>query len=458
MVQRGISVVEVPLKLYIQGLAKQAHAAARPLSLMIGRDRTLALTAMADRLEVSTEDVLEANRRDLDAIPREWATDDYRKARDQIAVTEEQVMALVTFVRRMAGEPDPAGEVSQGWVTQDGLRLHRVRVPIGVIAVISEFGPDVTAESIAMCLRSGNVCILRGGREWFRTNAEVARILREAAEAHGVPPGAVTFVDRPDREGVLELTRLRGLVHGVVPRGKAGLRKAVMEQSRVPVLGYDGGLCHVYVDKETDVPLAQSVVVNSKIQDPLAANSLDVLLVHQAVSQQLLPGLIRRLLGEFGVELIGCPKTISIMGIMEMTGHKGIRPATAADWGQKRQSLTLGIKIVGDLDEGIAHIAAVEPGHTDAIVTRNYQTAMRFVREVDSSAVLVNASTRLHAGTQMDLGEELGVNVSHVPVRGPLTLQALMAEKYVGFGTGQLREPHPVPQAYQDAMMLSAKF
>ena len=450
--------IEVPLKLYIQGLAKQANAAARPLSLMTSHDRTLALRAMADRLESSVEDVLAANKRDLDAIPRDGATDDYRKARDHISVTEEQVVALVTFIRRMAETPDPGGEVSQGWVTPDGLRLHRVRVPIGVIAVISEFGPSVTVESIAMCLRSGNVCVLRGGREWFQTNAAVAHVLCETAEAHGVPPGAITFVDRPDREGVLELTRLRHLVHGVVPRGKTGLRKAVMEQSRVPILGYDGGLCHVYVDKETDVPLAQSVVVNSKIQDPLAANSLDVLLVHQAVAQQLLPGLIRRLLSEFTVALIGCPKTISIMGIMEMTGHKGIQPATDADWEQKRQSSTLGIKIVGGLDEGIAHIAAVGPGHTDTIVTRNYETAMRFVREVDSSAVLVNASTRMHAGTQMDLGEELGVNVSHVPVRGPLTLQALMAEKYVGFGTGQLREPHPVPQAYQDAMMLSAKF
>ncbi len=450
--------VEIPLKLYIQGLARQANVATRPLSLMTGHDRTLALRAMADGLEASEEDVLAANKQDLDAIPREWSTDDYRKARDQISVTEEHVGAMVAFIRRMAEEPDPTGDVSQGWMTPDGLRLHRVRVPIGVIAVISEFGPTVTVESIAMCLRSGNVCVLRGGSEWFRTNVVVAQVLRETAEGHGVPPGAITFVDRPDREGVLELTRLRNLVHGVVPRGKAGLRKAVMEQSRVPVLGYDGGLCHIYVDKETDVPLAQSVVVNSKIQDPLAANSLDVLLVHQAVSQQLLPGLIRRLLSEFTVDLIGCPKTISMMGIMEMTGHKGIRPATDVDWEEKRQSLTLGIKIVKDLDEGIAQIAAVGPGHTDTIVTRNYETAMRFVREVDSSAVLVNASTRLHAGTQMDLGEELGVNVSRIPVRGPLTLQALTVEKYVGFGTGQLREPHPVPQAYQDAMMLSAKF
>ena len=450
--------VEVPIKLYIQDLAKQANAATRALSLMRGHDRAMALDATAEQLEASIEDVLASNQRDLDAIPKEWGPEEYRKAREQISVTEQHLLDIVAFIRRIAEEPDPTGEVSRGWVTQEGLQVHRVRVPIGVIAVISEYGPSVVAESMAMCLRSGNVCVVRGGKEWFWTNAAVAGILRETAERHGVPQGALTFVDRPDRDGVLELTRLRNVVHGVIPRGKANLRKAVMEQSRVPVLGDDGGVCHVYVDKEADVPLAQGIVVNSKIQDPFATNAADTLLVHQAIARQLLPGLLRRLLSEFTVDLIGCPKTVSMMGMMAMTGHKGIRAATDEDWQQKRQSLTLGIKIVKDLDDGLAHIAAFGPGHTDTIVTRRYETAMRFVREVDSGSVLVNASTRLHSGPQLDLGEELGVNTSHFHVRGPLTLRSLTTEKYVGFGTGQLRRPHPVPHAYQDAMMLSSKF
>lgn len=450
--------VEIPIKLHVQNLAKQAKAAARPLSVMPGTDRTQALRAMAEQLEASVEDVVRANKEDLDAIPKEGSTEEYRKARDQISVTDRDVLALVDSIRGIAEEPDPVGEVTQGWLTQDGLDVHRVRVPVGVIAVISEFGPAVTAESIAMCLKSGNVCLLRGGKEWFRTNSVVVHVLNETAQRHGVPEGAITFVDRPEPEGVLELTRLRHLVHGVVPRGKASLRKAVMEQARVPVLGYDGGLCHVYVDKDADVPLAQGVIVNSKIQDPLATNAADAVLVHQAIARQLLPGLLRRLLSEFTLDLLGCPKTISMMGIMEMTGHKGIRPATDDDWERKSQSLKCGIKIVKDFDEGVAHVAAFGPGHTDTIVTRNYGTAMRFVREVDSGAVLVNASTRLHSGTQMDLGEEMGMNTSRFHVRGPLTLQSLTTEKYVGFGSGQLRQPHPVPQAYQDAMMLSAKF
>jgi glutamate-5-semialdehyde dehydrogenase len=311
---------------------------------------------------------------------------------------------------------------------------------------------------MAMCVRSGNVCILRGGKEWFLTNSSLMTVLQEAAESQGIPAGALTFIDRPEKEGVLELTRLPKFINGVIPRGKAGLRKAILEQSRVPVLGYDGGLCHVYIDREAELPLAQGVVVNSKIQDPLASNAADTLLVHQGISRQLLPGLLRRLLSEFKIDLIGCPKTVSVLGFMEMTGHKAIEPAKEEDWGQKVQSSRLAIKVVANMDEAIDHISAYGPGHTDTIVTRDYDTAMRFVREVDSSAVLVNASTRLHAGSELGLGSEIGMNTTHFHIRGPLTLQSLTVEKVIGFGTGQLRHPHPVPREYEDAMMLSAKF
>jgi glutamate-5-semialdehyde dehydrogenase len=283
-------------------------------------------------------------------------------------------------------------------------------------------------------------------------------VLREAAESQGFPVGAMTFIDRPDKEGVLELTRLTKFVNVVIPRGGAGLRKAIMEQSRVPVLGYDGGLCHVYIDRQAELPLSQGVVVNSKIQDPLASNAADTLLVHQGISRQFLPGILRRLLSEFKIDLIGCPKTVSLLGFMEMTGHKAIEKAKEEDWGQKVQSLRLAIKVVASLDEAIEHINSYGPGHTDTIVTRDYDTAMRFVREVDSSAVLVNASTRVHAGSELGLGSEIGMNTTRFHIRGPLTLQSLTVEKMVGFGTGQLRQPHPVPREYEDAMMLSSKF
>lgn len=450
--------VQIPIKIYVQNLAKKAQEAARPFALVANGKRTEVLFEMAEQLDTRTEEILEANSKDLEAIPKDLGAEAYRQALDRAKITEEQVHEIGEGIQAIAEQPDSIGEVTHVWNTDDGMQVRRVRVPLGVIAVISEFGPLVTAESIAMCLKTGNVCIFRGGREWFYTNMAVIGVLRETATKGGIPEAAITFLDRPDPEGALELVRLPKYVNAIIPRGKGGLRKAVMEQSRVPVLGYDGGPCHVYIDGDVELPLAQSIVVNSKIQDPLASNAADTILVHQAASRQLLPGLLRRLLEEFKVDLCGCPKTISLMGVMEMTGHKGIKNASEEDWGQKYQSLTLAIKIVKDMDEGIAHIAKYGPGHTDAIVTRDYATAMRFVREVDSSAVMVNASTRLHGGPPFGLGSEIGMNTTHFHARGPLTLQALTVEKYVAFGSGHLRQPHPVPQAYEDAMMMSVKF
>ncbi|MEC9005723.1 MAG: glutamate-5-semialdehyde dehydrogenase [Nitrospirota bacterium] len=450
--------VEVPVKMHIQNLARIANKASRPFSLLSSRQRTAVLEVMAEQLEGRIDDVLAGNQEDLDAIPKDIGAEEFRKQRERVMVTKEDVEQMVETIRRICSEPDPIGQEIQGWMSVDGLEVSRVRVPIGVIGIISEFGPQVLAESVAMCVRSANVCIVRGGKDCFRTNTALMTVLKEAAESQGMPIGGITFIDRPDKDGVLELTRLPKLVHGVIPRGRAGLRKVILEQSRVPVLGYDGGLCHVYIDGAADLPLAQGVVVNSKIQDPLDSNSADTLLVHQGLSRQLLPGLVRRLLGDFKVDLIGCPKTVSLMGIMEMTGHKGIAEAKEEDWSQKSQSLKLAVKVVSNLDEAINHINTYSPGHTDTIVTRDYDTAMRFVREVDSSAVLVNASTRLHAGSELGLGSDMGVNINRFHVRGPLTLQALTMEKVVGLGTGQLRHPHPVVSEYQDAAMLSAKF
>ena len=450
--------VEVPIKMHIQNLARIANKAFRPFSLLSSQQRTAALEAMAAQLEERMDDVVVANQKDLDAIPKDIGAEEFRKQRARVMVTKDDVEQMVEIIRRICSEPDPIGQEIQGWNSVDGLAISRFRVPIGVIGIISEFGPQVLAESVAMCIRSGNVCVVRGGKDSFLTNSALMTVLQEAAEGQGVPSGVITFIDRPDKDGILELTRLTKLVHGVIPRGRASLRQVILEQSRVPVLGYDGGLCHVYIDGDADLPLAQGIVVNSKVQDPLGSNSADTLLVHQKLSRQLLPGLLRRLLGDFKLDLFGCPKTTSLMGIMEMTGHKGIAEAKEEDWSQKSQSLKLGIKVVSNLDEAISHINTYSPGHTDTIVTRDYDAAMRFVREVDSSAVFVNASTRLHAGSELGLGPDMGMNTTHFHVRGPLTLQALTVEKIVGLGTGQFRHPHPVVSEYQDAAMLSAKF
>jgi len=450
--------VEVPLKLYVQALLKRAKDAARPMACLSPQAKILALQAMADRLEEHTQEILEANEKDLDAISKEIGQQAHREAAERIRISEETLRIMTQRLCDLLTLPDPIGEVSRAWMTPDGLQVHTVRAPLGIVAVVSDMGPLVTAESFGMCLKTNNVCVFRGGTEWLHTNEALVRCLQEAAAANGVPEGGLTFLGRSAPEAAFEMVRYPQYVQAVITRGRAGLRKGILEQARVPVIGFDGGLCHVYVDKDVDIPLAQTITVNAKVQSPTAANALDTLLVHQGVSRHLLPGLTRRLLQEYRVTLNGCPKTVSMLGVLEMTGHLGIKEAVEADWEKKYQSLTMNIKVVKDSEEALDHIAKFAPGHTDTIVTRDYELAMRFVREVDSSAVMINASTRLHGGEPFGLGPDIGSNSTHVHGRGPLILSKLTIEKYMVFGNGQLQQPHPVPQTYQDAMMLSAKF
>lgn len=450
--------VEVPLKLYVQALLKEAKEAARPMACISPNAKNQALLAMAESLVDHTQEILEANAKDLAAISKEIGQQAHREASERIRISEDTIHLMQQRLLDLQALPDPIGEVSHAWLTADGMQVHTVRSPLGIVAVVSDLGPLVTTESFGMCMKTNNVCVFRGGTEWFHTNGAIVHYLQEAAVSNGVPEGGLTFLDRSSPEAALEMVRYPQYVQAVITRGSAGLRNGILEQSRVPVIGFEGGLCHVYVDQDVDIPLAQTIAVNAKLQSPSEANAMDTLLVHQGVSRHLLPGLTRRLLQEFRVTLHGCPKTVSMLGVLEMSGHLGIKMAEETDWGKKYQSLTLNIKVVKDSQEAIDHIGTYAPGHTDTIVTRDYQLAMRFVREVDSSAVMVNASTRLHGGPQFGLGPDIGSNSNRMHGRGPLILSKLTIEKYIVLGTGQLQQPHPVPQAYQDAMMLSAKF
>ncbi len=450
--------VEVPLKLYVQALLKGAKEAVRPMACMSSPVKNQALLAMAESLVEHTQEILEANAKDLAGISKETDQQAHREASERIRISEDTIRHMQQGLLDLQALPDPIGEASHAWLTADGMQVHNVRSPLGIVAVVSDMGPLVTAESFGMCLKTNNVCVFRGGTEWFHTNSAIVRYLQAAAVSKGVPEGGMIFLDRSSPEAALELVRYPQYVQAVITRGSAGLRNGILEQSRVPIIGFEGGLCHVYVDQDVDIPLAQTIAVNAKLQSPSAANAMDTLLVHQSVSRHLLPGLTRRLLQEYRVTLRGCPKTVSMMGILEMTGHLGIKAAEEADWGKKYQSLTLNIKVVKDSQEAIDHIGSYAPGHTDTIVTRDYPLAMRFVREVDSSAVMVNASTRLHGGPQFGLGPDIGSNSTRLHGRGPLILSKLTIEKYMVLGSGQLQQPHPVPQTYQDAMMLSAKF
>lgn len=446
--------VEVPTKIYMTNLLKQARAAARPMALLSGVTKDRALLAMADRLMSEEEALLEANRKDVEMVGKNLDRETAREMIERVRLSVDTIKEMAGRVRRVAEMPDPVGEVISVQRRPNGLDVSRVRVPIGVIGVISEFGPEVLVEAVALCLKSGNVCVLRGGTEWLQTNTKVAALVREVAEGAGVPAGGFIFIERSEKEAALEVMRQPKYVDAIVACGGAGLKKAVLEQSRVPVICHDGGVSSVYIDGDADLPLAQNIVVNSKVQRAAESNSIDTLLIHQSIARPLLPGLVRRLLDEFKVELRGCPKTMSLIAPQALAAHKSVKEATEEDWSRQFLSKVVAVKIVQDLNEAIDHMVRYGPIHTAAIVTRDYTTAMRFTQEVDAAAVLVNASTRFHDGEEFGLGGDIGISTMRIHARGPIAVEQLTCEKYVVLGTGQLRQPHPVPVTYEDAIML----
>ncbi|MFN3680839.1 MAG: glutamate-5-semialdehyde dehydrogenase [Nitrospira sp.] len=449
---------DIPVKLYVEKILKQSRSLARGLALVSGPTKEAALRAMADELQADVQAILAANAEDVATLTRlqerESGKDRGRELVGRVKMTADSIKEMADRLRTLAELPDPVGAVTGRWERPDGLQVERVRVPIGVIGVISEMNPLVTVEMIALCLKTGNLCVFRGAPEWKATHQALETALRRAAERSPLPAGSWILIDRPEKEIALELMRASKNVDALLVRGGSGLRKVVAEQAKVPVLGHDGGLTHLYVDSDVDIPMAQNVVINSKVQQPAAANALDTLLVEQIVGRQLLPPLINRLLQQFKIEVRGCPKTIALMGQMAMTGHTAIVPATDVDWQTQFQGPILAVKMVQGLDEAIAHIADHGPCLTAVIVTDRYESAMRFTREVDAAAVLVNASSRLHAGDSLGLGVDAGFGVGRLHAKGPIGLEQLTCEKYVVFGTGQLRLPHPVPDTYFDAIML----
>lgn len=449
---------EVPVKLYLDKLLKQSRECAKPISLLPGPVKAKALHGMAERVAQDEDKIMAANEEDVEAVGKSLAGETNReRVREAVArvrMNADDVKVMADRLHLIADLPDPLGEVMERRDEANGLQVNVVRVPLGVIGVISELKPLITAESIALCLKSGNVCVFRGAPEWNRTQRVLASGFYESAAEAGIPSGAFTLFERPEKEAALELIRSGKALDGIIPRGGPGLRRAVLDQAKMPVLCHDTGITHIYIDQDADIPMAQNIVINSKAQEPGAANSADTLLVQQAIARPLLSALILRLLDEFKIEVLGCPKTVALMGQMSMSGHKSVRAATEDDWSKQFQTAALAVRMVPDMDEALAHIAKYGPSHTCAIVTKSYDSAMRFTKEVDAGGVLVNASTRLNAGDTLGFGADMGMSTSRVYARGPIGPQHLTCEKYVVFGTGQLRQPHPVPLTYEDAIML----
>jgi glutamate-5-semialdehyde dehydrogenase len=317
------------------------------------------------------------------------------------------------------------------------MRIERVRVPIGVIGIIYESRPNVTADTASLCLKSGNAVILRGGSEAIFSNHEIAKLLSQAALSAGVPSGAITFIDLADRRAVMEVLKLDRYIDLIIPRGGEGLIKTVLKNSKIPVIKHDKGVCHTYVDESANLQMAEAICFNAKIQRPATCNAMETLLVHEKIAPVFLPRMIKRF-QEAGVEIRGCTKTRAILA--RQGPVKGIRMAAEKDWGAEYLDKVLAVKVVKTMNEAVVHITRYGSQHSDAIVTEDRGRANRFLREVDSCAVFVNASTRLNDGYQFGLGAEIGISTTKIHARGPMGLEELTSTKFVVQGNGQLRE------------------
>jgi len=410
------------------GMAKKARTAARSLAGLDRAAKDRALLAMAEGLLEQSAHIQSENNKDVEAAQKNGLTS---AMIDRLRLTDKVLTEMAQGLREVAALPDPVGEVTGMWTRPNGLQVGRMRIPLGLIGFIYESRPNVTVDAAALCLKSGNAVILKGGSEAIQSNLAIASVLEKALNRAGVPQTAVQVVPTTDRSAVTELLALDEYVDLIIPRGGEGLIRFVAEHSRIPVLKHYKGVCHVYVDDSADLDMAVRICFNAKVQRPGVCNAMETMLVHQAVADEFLPK-AAEVLEKAGVELRGCPETLKRL--------PGRPPAQEADWPAEFLDLILAVKVVGSLDEALDHIAAYSSKHTEAIVTSDYARARRFLAEVDSSVVLVNASTRFNDGGQLGLGAEIGINTSKLHAFGPMGLTELTTTKFIVFGQGQTRD------------------
>ncbi len=411
----------------IEVMAKGAREASRELRRLQRPQKDAALELMAKRLAERQEEIIRENERDLSGARDAGLSP---AMTDRLRLDEKVIREMVEGLREVASLPDPVGQVTSMWKRPNGLLVGRVRVPLGVIGFIYESRPNVTIDAAGLCLKSGNAVILKGGSEAIHSNILLGDILRDSLKEEGLSPGAIQVVPTTDREAVKILIGLDEYVDVIIPRGGEGLIRFVTTHSRIPVLRHYKGVCHIYVDEFADLEMAEDICFNAKVQRPGVCNAMETLLVHQGVSRDFLPPLSRRL-QDAGVEIRGCPGTLQWV--------PGARPAAESDWPAEFLDLILAVKIVRDMDEALDHIETYGSRHTEAIITNDYNRANRFLGEVDSSVVLVNASTRFNDGNQLGLGAEIGINTSKLHAFGPMGLEELTTTKFIVYGQGQTR-------------------
>lgn len=408
-----------------------AQAASYQLALLSSREKNQVLEKIAAYLEAQTDAILQANAEDLNDARASGLSE---ALLDRLALTPERLKSIASDVRQVCNLADPVGQVIDGGVLDSGLRIERRRVPLGVIGVIYEARPNVTVDVASLCLKTGNAAILRGGKETYRTNAATVKVIQQALEACGLPAGAVQAIESPDRALVTEMLKMDKYIDMLIPRGGAGLHKLCREQSTIPVITGGIGICHTFVDDSAEFAPALEIVINAKTQRPSTCNTLETLLVHKNIARTFLPALSERM-AKAGVTLHADRNAISAL----QNGPAKVVAVEPQQYDDEYLSLDLNVKLVDDLDDAIAHIREHGTQHSDAILTRTLRNADRFVNEVNSSAVYVNASTRFTDGGQFGLGAEVAVSTQKLHARGPMGLEALTTYKWIGFGNDTIR-------------------
>ncbi len=412
----------------IKEICLKAKAASVEMAKLSMDTKNTALCRMANALETNTDKILAANKLDVEAAKAKGLK---AALLDRLALDQKKVQTMANELREVSALPDPIGTILSSWTRPNGLIISQVRVPLGVVGIIYESRPNVTADSAGICIKSGNAVILRGGSDALNSNVAIGEVLRDALAGTNVPVDAVQVVNSPDRKVAEELMGMRGYIDVLIPRGGADLIKTVVEKSHIPVIETGTGNCHIYVEEDADLEKATPIVINAKCQRPGTCNAAEKLLVHSKIAKQYLPLVIAEL-KKNGVEVRGDKETQKIV--------PDVKAATEEDWGTEYLDLIIGVKVVKDLNEAIAHINKYGTKHSDSILTADFDKAMKFIKEIDSAAVYWNASTRFTDGNQFGLGAEIGISTQKLHARGPMSVQHLTTTKYVILGSGQIRK------------------
>ena len=417
----------VDIKSHVIEIARNAKKASSVLARISSDRKDRALHLMAEALIGQASCLIAENAKDLEHAREAGLS---AAMIDRLTLTEKTIQGIARGLGEVAALSDPVGKISSMWRRPNGLLVGKMRIPLGVIGIIYESRPNVTADAAALCLKSGNAVILRGGSEAIHSNLAIARVLQDALQKTGIPEAAVQVIPMTDREAVYEMLQLEEYIDLIIPRGGEDLIRAVVNQSKIPVIKHYKGVCHVFVDATADVEMAAHICLRAKVQRPGVCNAMETLLVHQKVAGRFLPVMAEKY-RQAGVVLKGCAKTQAIV--------RGIEAATEDDWYREYLDLILSVRVVRDMDEAIAHIEQYGSLHTESIVTESYERAQRFLNEVNSSTVLVNASTRFSDGFELGLGAEIGISTTKLHAFGPMGLEELTTTKFIIYGTGQVR-------------------